>query len=185
MTAKQLRERCQMNVFTVTDMEPAVVKKIVRQILSALEEAERRFIAAESQLALIDSLAASASSSTVPTCPHCQLPPVLPEVCTPEIHAAIEQNIARDWALFDAGMQHEATTGLRSSTVRPPQEEQDVSALQIALQHAKDALAAARRTISGEDHPVNMHIDGALKEIAYLEGLRAEAAAASPQEGVE
>lgn len=41
-------------------------------------------------------------------CPYCELPSVLPEVCTPEIHAVIEKNIARDWTLFEAGRAHDA-----------------------------------------------------------------------------
>jgi hypothetical protein len=40
---------------------------------------------------------------TAKVCPHCQLPPVLPEVCTPEIHAVIEASIARDTALHHDG----------------------------------------------------------------------------------
>ncbi len=43
MTAKQLRERVTMNILTVDDPEPSVVKKSIRQLLSALEDAERRF----------------------------------------------------------------------------------------------------------------------------------------------
>ena len=43
MTAKQLRERATMNILTVADPEPDITKKIVRQMLSALEESERRF----------------------------------------------------------------------------------------------------------------------------------------------
>jgi Protein of unknown function (DUF551) len=37
------------------------------------------------------------------SCPHCHLPRVLPEVCTPELNAVIEANIARDWDLYGAG----------------------------------------------------------------------------------
>jgi hypothetical protein len=36
-------------------------------------------------------------------CPHCGLPPVLPDVCTPEVNEAIEKQIARDWELFTEG----------------------------------------------------------------------------------
>jgi hypothetical protein len=42
-------------------------------------------------------------------CPHCHLPPVLPTECTPEINAAIESDLARDWDLFEAGRQHGIT----------------------------------------------------------------------------
>ena len=36
-------------------------------------------------------------------CPHCGLPPVLPDVCTPEVHDAIERLVAHDWEMFNAG----------------------------------------------------------------------------------
>ena len=36
-------------------------------------------------------------------CPHCHLPPVLPDICTPELNAVIEENIARDWDLYHHG----------------------------------------------------------------------------------
>jgi hypothetical protein len=42
---------------------------------------------------------------TAKVCLHCQLPPVLPEVCTPEIHAVIEASIARDTALHHDGFE--------------------------------------------------------------------------------
>jgi len=41
-------------------------------------------------------------------CPHCKLPPVLPDKCTPEIQAVIEEHIRVDGEMFYAGMQHEA-----------------------------------------------------------------------------
>lgn len=44
-----------------------------------------------------------------PVCPHCHLPPILPEVCTLEINAILEQRIARDAELFEAGRQHGLT----------------------------------------------------------------------------
>lgn len=37
------------------------------------------------------------------TCPHCHLPAVMPEKCTPELHDVIEQQITRDWDLYNAG----------------------------------------------------------------------------------
>lgn len=37
-------------------------------------------------------------------CPHCKLPPVLPETCTPELGAVIDQQIADKWALLNAGV---------------------------------------------------------------------------------
>lgn len=37
------------------------------------------------------------------TCPHCHFPAVLPEICTPEINAAIERGIARAAGLYQAG----------------------------------------------------------------------------------
>lgn len=43
------------------------------------------------------------SEQTKQTCPHCHLPAVIPEVCTPEINAVIEQNIERDWGILNAG----------------------------------------------------------------------------------
>lgn len=46
----------------------------------------------------------SAPSSS--PCPHCGLPAVLPEVCTPAIHEALERLIAKDWALYDAAWTH-------------------------------------------------------------------------------
>lgn len=54
-------------------------------------------------------LRAGLASSRSPICPHCELPPVLPDVCTPEIHAVIEKNIARDWDLFHRGFDHAAS----------------------------------------------------------------------------
>jgi hypothetical protein len=47
-------------------------------------------------------------AATPSPCPHCGLPPVLPEICTPDVNAAIERNIARDGEAFYAGMEHEA-----------------------------------------------------------------------------
>jgi hypothetical protein len=39
-------------------------------------------------------------------CPHCHLPAVLPEPCTPAVNAVIETQLARDADLFEAGRQH-------------------------------------------------------------------------------
>jgi hypothetical protein len=53
-------------------------------------------------------------------CPHCGLPPVLPEVCTPEVNAAIQQGIERDGEMFYDGMKHEAAHQIiAKSTERP------------------------------------------------------------------
>lgn len=52
--------------------------------------------------------AQTVSSEPAPVCPHCRLPAVLPEVCSLEIHEAIEAGITEAWELFDAGRQHEA-----------------------------------------------------------------------------
>lgn len=47
--AKRLRERATMNILTLDEPYPAVTKKIVRQLLSALEVAERAIQAAEAE----------------------------------------------------------------------------------------------------------------------------------------
>lgn len=39
------------------------------------------------------------------TCPHCKLLAVMPEVCTPEINAVIEDSIEQDWALLNKGVE--------------------------------------------------------------------------------
>lgn len=36
-------------------------------------------------------------------CPHCHLPAVLPEICTPEVNEVISEQIDRDADLFNAG----------------------------------------------------------------------------------
>jgi hypothetical protein len=51
---------------------------------------------------------AAGLSEAPKACPHCHLPPVMPDECTPEINAVIEAETARDWELFEAGRQHEA-----------------------------------------------------------------------------
>lgn len=43
-------------------------------------------------------------ASSPQTCPHCHLPSVVPDVCTPELHAVIEERIAEDWALLNRGI---------------------------------------------------------------------------------
>ena len=39
-------------------------------------------------------------------CPRCGLPPVMPEQCTPELGAVLDQHLQRDSELFEAGRQH-------------------------------------------------------------------------------
>lgn len=53
-----------------------------------------------------------------PTCPHCGLPPILPDPCTPEVHAVIQARIDRDWELFNAG--YEAGKRAAVTTVPAP-----------------------------------------------------------------
>ncbi len=74
----------------VGDNTPSSMSKALRQIYE---------LAARS----VDAAPPLSSAGGPATCPHCELPPILPEVCTPEIHAVIEKNIARDWALFGDG----------------------------------------------------------------------------------
>ena len=38
-------------------------------------------------------------------CPHCKLPPTMPDVCTPELNAVIEEHIEKDWALLNKGVE--------------------------------------------------------------------------------
>jgi hypothetical protein len=57
-------------------------------------------------------------------CPHCKLPPVLPEQCTPEIHAVIEEQIAMDGKMFYAGMEHEAKYHIIQPLPAPAQQEE-------------------------------------------------------------
>lgn len=38
-------------------------------------------------------------------CPHCHLPPTLPDVCTPELNDVIESHIADDWQLLNRGVE--------------------------------------------------------------------------------
>jgi hypothetical protein len=40
------------------------------------------------------------------SCPHCKLPAVMPEVCTPAINDVLNANIERDREIFEAGRQH-------------------------------------------------------------------------------
>jgi hypothetical protein len=48
----------------------------------------------------------NAERPTEEICPHCHLPAVLPEACTPTLYDAIEAQVTRDWEVFEAGRQH-------------------------------------------------------------------------------
>lgn len=52
-----------------------------------------------------DDAAALPPGDAPQTCPHCKLPAVMPEVCTPEINAVIEDSIEQDWALLNKGVE--------------------------------------------------------------------------------
>lgn len=51
-----------------------------------------------------------------PPCPHCKLPRVLPEVCTPELNTVIEEQIAERWDVLNAGYE----IGKQSEPAPPP-----------------------------------------------------------------
>lgn len=56
--------------------------------------------------AAVDRLLSALPPGDAPqTCPHCKLPAVMPEVCTPEINAVIEDSIEQDWALLNKGVE--------------------------------------------------------------------------------
>jgi hypothetical protein len=55
----------------------------------------------------IDALLSAHEAATL-ACPHCGLPSVMPEVCTPELNAVIQKDLERDGQLFYAGMEHQA-----------------------------------------------------------------------------
>jgi hypothetical protein len=55
-------------------------------------------------------------------CPHCQLPAVMPEVCTPEVHTALEARRAADAEMF-AGRQHGLDRPMSSYTPASPLQE--------------------------------------------------------------
>ena len=50
-----------------------------------------------------------------PVCPHCHLPAVLPDICTPEINAVIEDGIGRSGQLYEAGYRAGQLAGLLRS----------------------------------------------------------------------
>lgn len=52
---------------------------------------------------LREALAAIVAQPQPAVCPHCQLPSVLPEVCTPEIRDVQNAQIARDGELYESG----------------------------------------------------------------------------------
>ena len=55
--------------------------------------------------AALDAVAALPPGDAPQTCPHCKLLAVMPEVCTPEINAVIEDSIEQDWALLNKGVE--------------------------------------------------------------------------------
>ncbi len=65
-------------------------------------------------------------------CPHCKLPRVLPDVCTPEVNAVIEQQIAEGWDLVNAGF----AIGLRSNR-------DELRTCLVQLRDSLDALVLA------------------------------------------
>jgi hypothetical protein len=50
-------------------------------------------------------------------CPHCELPAVMPEVCTPEINAVLEKQIGRDWGLYADGRESGQRTEWRTAAM--------------------------------------------------------------------
>jgi outer membrane PBP1 activator LpoA protein len=75
------------------------------------------------------------------TCPHCHLPAVLPDVCTPEIRDVQNAQIARDGELYEAGY-------FAAQPMLTEAEQQRIAAIQARVEQ--------RQLIHGDDHPWNV-----------------------------
>ena len=64
------------------------------------QELETERAAMTERLAQADELVADLRSRP---CPHCHLPAVLPDVCTPEVNEAIEAGLQKNGELYVAG----------------------------------------------------------------------------------
>lgn len=59
-----------------------------------------------------------AGAEARPVCPHCHLPPVLPETCTPAIGAVLDREIVRDGHLYEAGYEAGKAGAYEQRTLR-------------------------------------------------------------------
>lgn len=85
-----------------------------------------------------------------PICPHCHLPAVMPEVCTPAVNAAIEERIASDAEMFTAGREHARTAEPRCSCwIGRGDQGGWAPDRQDCATHSDSALLAASRTGTG------------------------------------